>query len=194
MALSATLHCLAGCATGEVIGLFAGTAIGATTTQTVVLAFGLAFVFGYGLSILPVLRSGRTFSQALRLVLAADTLSILTMELVDNIIVAVIPGAMEAGFVNTLFWTSMALGLSLAAIVAFPVNRWLMSRGRGHALVHTSHASHGSVVGWRRFVPAPSTAVLLTGIVMFIVGGTVVSIAYEQSRSHPMDTGMTSTT
>src|SRR4028118_684690 len=139
MAVSATLHCLTGCAIGEILGLMIGTALGFSTTQTIVLAVSLAFVFGYALSTLPLLKAGLGVGTALSVVLAADTLSIATMEVVDNLVMLVIPGAMEAGLVNPLFWLSMSLALTVAFFAALPVNLYLLNRGRGHALTHQYH-------------------------------------------------------
>ena len=138
-ALSATIHCLTGCAIGEVLGLVIGTALGWGTAQTIILAVALAFLFGYALTMLPLLRSGLPFGTALGLALAADTASITIMEVVDNLIMVAIPGAMDAGLGNPLFWGSLAVALLIAGAFAFPVNRWLISRGRGHAVVHSFH-------------------------------------------------------
>ncbi|KRF37957.1 hypothetical protein ASG94_10450 [Nocardioides sp. Soil805] len=142
MAASATLHCLTGCAIGEILGLMIGTAAGLATGVTVALSVGLAFVFGYLLSTLPLVQGGIAFGSALKVVLAADTLSILTMEVVDNGVMLLVPGAMEAGLVDPVFWLSMMLALAAAFVVAFPVNRALIDRGRGHALTHDMHAGH----------------------------------------------------
>jgi hypothetical protein len=138
-ALSATIHCLTGCAIGEVLGLVIGTALGWGTAQTIILAVALAFLFGYALTMLPLLRSGLPFGTALGLALAADTASITIMEVVDNSIMLAIPGAMDAGLGTPLFWGSLAVALLIAGAFAFPVNRWLISRGRGHAVVHSFH-------------------------------------------------------
>ena len=143
MAASATLHCLTGCAIGEVLGLVIGTMLGLGTIQTIALAIGLAFVFGYTLSTLPLLRAGLGFFAALSVVLAADTLSIATMEIVDNAVMALIPGAMDAGIVNPLFCISMPIALAVAFAAAYPVNRYLLSKGKGHALVMKYHSAHG---------------------------------------------------
>lgn len=143
MAVNATLHCLAGCALGEVMGLVIGTLFGLSTIQTIVLAVILAFVFGFTLSTLPLLKAGVGFFAALSVVTAADTLSIATMELVDNAVMAIIPGAMGAGLVNPLFWISMPIALAVAYIAAYPVNRYLLTKGKGHALVMKYHTSHG---------------------------------------------------
>lgn len=143
MAASATLHCLTGCAIGEILGLMIGTALGLSTGVTIALAVGLAFLFGYALSTLPLIKAGLGFFAALSVVFAADTLSIATMEVVDNAVMAVIPGAMDSGLVNPIFWLSMMLALSVAYIAAFPVNRYLLSKGKGHALTHKYHEGHG---------------------------------------------------
>lgn len=142
-AISATLHCLTGCAIGEITGLIIGESLGWSSGQTIVLAVALAFVFGYGLSTLPLLKAGMTLGAAMGIVLAADTLSIATMEVVDNAVMAAIPGAMEAGLVNPLFWVSMSVALAVAFAAALPVNRYLLARGKGHALIHSSHDMHG---------------------------------------------------
>lgn len=134
MAVSATLHCLTGCAIGEVTGLVIGSALGWSTMSTIVLAVALAFLFGYALSAVPLVKTGMGFFAALSIVFAADTLSIATMELVDNLVMAVIPGAMEAGIVNPIFWLSMPLALAAAFLAALPVNRYLLARNKGHAL------------------------------------------------------------
>lgn len=142
MAASATLHCLTGCALGEVVGLLIGTALGWNMLQTIVLAVALAFVFGFTLSTLPLRKAGVGFFTALSIVFAADTLSIATMEVVDNLVMALIPGAMSAGIVNPLFWISMPIALAAAYFAAFPVNKYLLSRGKGHALVMKYHEGH----------------------------------------------------
>lgn len=142
MAASATLHCLTGCAIGEVLGMVIGEARGWTNVQTIILAVILAFIFGYGLSLLPLVRAGIALTAALGLVLAADTLSIFTMEVVDNAVMALIPGAMEAGLANPIFWWSLPLALAAAFVVAYPVNLYLLKRGKGHALTHQHHDHH----------------------------------------------------
>jgi hypothetical protein len=141
-AFSATLHCLTGCAIGEVLGVVVGTALGWSTTATIALAIVLAFFFGYGLTMLPLLRSGMALAAALPLAFASDTLSITVMEIVDNLIIVVIPGAMDAGLGSLLFWGSLAFSLAVAFVAAFPVNRYLISRGKGHAVVHKHHDHH----------------------------------------------------
>jgi len=143
VALSATVHCLTGCAIGEVLGMVIGTAAGLGTWPTVGLAVVLAFIFGYTLTMLPLLRAGIEFRTALRLALASDTASIAIMEVVDNLLMVVIPGAMDAGLFDIRFWASLALSLLVAGIAAFPVVRWLIARGRGHAVVHQYHGQAG---------------------------------------------------
>ncbi len=138
-AVSATLHCLTGCAIGEVLGMIIGTALGWSNGQTIALAVVLAFFFGYALTMRPLLRSGLAFAAAVKLALAADTVSIAIMEIVDNAIMLAIPGAMSAHLASPLFWASLAVALALAAVAAFPINRWLIARGRGHAVVHGHH-------------------------------------------------------
>jgi Domain of unknown function (DUF4396) len=139
MAASATLHCLTGCAIGEVLGMVIGTSVGLSDWATVALAVALAFVFGYALTMRGVLRAGLPVRQALRVALAADTLSIAVMEVVDNAVVLSVPGAMEAGISSALFWLALAGALAVAFVVTLPVNRWMISRGRGHAVVHRLH-------------------------------------------------------
>ena len=142
LAFSATVHCLTGCAIGEVLGMIIGTALGWGDFATIALAVLLAFFFGYSLTMLPLLRSGLAVTAAVPLALASDTVSIAVMEVVDNAIMLLIPGAMDAGLSNLLFWGSLAAALLIAGAVAFPVNRWLIARGKGHAVVHAQHL-HG---------------------------------------------------
>ncbi len=139
LAWSATLHCLTGCAIGEVAGMVIGTALGWSNWETVALAVALAFVSGFAMTMIPLLRAGMAPAQALKLALAADAASITVMEVVDNAVMLAIPGAMEAGLGHPLFWGSLAFALAVAALAAFPVNRWLIARGRGHAVVHAHH-------------------------------------------------------
>jgi hypothetical protein len=139
MAGTATLHCLTGCAIGEVLGMVIGTSVGLSDWATVALAVALAFVFGYALTMRGVLRAGVPFRQALRVALAADTISIAVMEVVDNAVVLSVPGAMEAGISTALFWLALAGALAVAFVVTLPINRAMMSRGRGHAVVHGLH-------------------------------------------------------
>ena len=138
-AFSATLHCLTGCAIGEVFGIVIGSALGWGNLATIVLAIVLAFFFGYGLTMLPLLRSGMALGAVLPLALASDTLSITVMEIVDNLTMVVLPGAVEAGLGSFLFWGSLAFALAVAFVAAFPVNRYLISRGKGHAVIHEHH-------------------------------------------------------
>ncbi|MGI8682271.1 MAG: DUF4396 domain-containing protein [Mycobacteriales bacterium] len=141
LAVTATAHCLTGCAIGEVLGLVLATCWGWSNLPSIVLAVVLAFVFGYSLTVAPVLRSGLPLRTALGVALAADTLSITTMEIVDNGVVLAVPGAMDAGLADALFWGSLAFSLVIAFLVTVPVNRWLIARGKGHAVVHELH--HG---------------------------------------------------
>jgi len=204
MAANATLHCLTGCAIGEIAGLMIGTALGLATGVTVALAVGLAFVFGYALSTLPLMQAGLGFFAALSVVFAADTLSIATMELVDNLVMAAIPGAMDAGLVNPIFWVGMMIALSVAFIAAFPVNRYLIDKGKGHALTHQyhghgGHSDHAGHATTPHQLPTSTTmttepvdrsdsrstgvsintTTLAAGLVGFLVGGLGVSIAAE---------------
>jgi hypothetical protein len=139
LALAATLHCLTGCGIGEVLGMVLGTVLGLSDFATVGLAVALAFFFGYLLTLLPLRRAGLPWAQATRLALAADTASITVMEIVDNAVMLAIPGAMDAGLADPLFWGSLVGALALAAVAAFTVNRWLIARGRGHAVAHAHH-------------------------------------------------------
>jgi hypothetical protein len=139
LAFSATVHCLTGCAIGEVLGMVIGTALGWSNVATIALAVVLAFMFGYALTMLPLLRAGLALKAALGAALAADTVSITIMEIVDNAIMLAIPGAMHAGLGSFLFWGSLTVVLLIAGAAAFPVNRWLITRGWGHALVHEHH-------------------------------------------------------
>jgi Domain of unknown function (DUF4396) len=143
VAFSATLHCLTGCAIGEVAGMVIGSATGMDNLSTVVLSVALAFVFGYGLTSLPLLRAGIPPLSVIPLALASDTVSIGVMEIVDNAIILAVPGAIDAGLDAPLFWGSLAGALVIAGAVAFPVNRWLIARGKGHAVVHAHHGGHG---------------------------------------------------
>src|SRR3712207_4622239 len=138
VALSATLHCLTGCAIGEVTGMVIGTALGFSEWGTVGLAVALAFLFGYSLTSLPLLRAGLALSAVVPIALATDTFSIAVMEIVDNAIMLLVPGAMESGVGDVLFWGALSFALVVAGVVAFPLNRWLITRGRGHAVLHNS--------------------------------------------------------
>jgi hypothetical protein len=166
MALSATLHCLTGCAIGEIVGVIVGTALGWSNGATIVLAIVLAFVFGYSLTSLPLLRAGLALAVVAPIAFASDTLSIATMELVDNAVILVVPGAMDAGLDDVLFWGSLSFALVLAGAFAYPVNRWLLQRGKGHAAVHET-GIHGG--------PRPA----LVGAVAAVAGvfGVVVLLA-----------------
>ncbi len=188
MALSATLHCLTGCAIGEIAGLMIGTAIGLSTGWTIVLAVSLSFLFGYSLSTLPLVKAGLGVGAALAVVFAADTLSIATMELVDNAVMALIPGAMDAGLVNAVFWVSMMIALTAAFFAAYPVNRYLLARGKGHALTHEYHDA-APAAGARRLIPTLSTPTLVAAIVAFMLGGLVVSLAAELGEKPDDETG-----
>jgi hypothetical protein len=164
VALSATLHCLTGCAIGEVAGMIIGTALGFSQWGTVALAVALAFLFGYSLTSLPLLRAGLALSAVVPIALASDTLSIATMEVVDNVIMVAIPGAMDAGAGNVLFWGSLSFSLAVAGVFAFPVNRWLLARGKGHAAVHET-GIHGG---------PPVRVVGIVAAVAFAFGSTVL--------------------
>jgi len=166
VALDATLHCLTGCAIGEIAGLAIGTALGFSNLQTIVLAVVLAFFFGYTLTSLPLLRAGLALAAVIPIALASDTLSIALMEIVDNAIVLLIPGAMDAGLDDVLFWGSLSVALVVAGAFALPLNRWLIARGKGHAVVHET-GIHGG----------PSPRVVGTIAVVAGVFGTVVLLA-----------------
>ena len=140
LAFSATVHCLTGCAIGEVLGMVLATWWGLGDFASIALAVVLAFFFGYGLTSLPLLRSGMSLRQVAPLAFASDTASIGTMEIVDNLFILIIPGALAAGLGDALFWWSLMVGLLIAGAVAYPVNRWLLKRGKGHAVVHAHHA------------------------------------------------------
>jgi len=141
-AISATVHCLTGCAIGEILGMVLSTALGWHNVANIVVSIVLAFGFGYALTIRPVLASGLGFRRAIGVALAADTVSIAVMEIVDNATIVVIPGALNAGLTNALFWASLLGSLVIAFVVTVPVNRWMISRGRGHAVVHEFHHDH----------------------------------------------------
>ena len=139
MAAQATLHCLTGCAIGEVLGMVVGTWLGWSNLATVVLSIALAFVFGYALTLRSVLRSGLDVRSALKIALAADTASIAVMEVVDNAVVLAVPGAMDAGLGSLLFWGALAFSLAVAFVVTMPFNKWMIGRGKGHAVMHAFH-------------------------------------------------------
>jgi Domain of unknown function (DUF4396) len=164
VAIAATLHCLTGCAIGEVAGMAIGTAAGFSNLATVVLSIALAFLFGYGLTSLPLLRAGLALAAVIPIALASDTLSIATMEIVDNLIVVAVPGAMDAGLGSLLFWGSLSFSLAVAGAVAVPVNRYLIARGRGHAVVHET-GIHGG---------PPVRMVAIAAAVAFAFGSVVL--------------------
>jgi hypothetical protein len=138
-AVKATLHCLTGCAVGEILGMVIGTALGWGNVPTMVLAIGLAFLFGYSFTLTAVVRAGLDLKAAIRVALAADTVSIAVMELVDNLIIALTPGAMDAHLSDGLFWSALLGGFAVAFLITTPVNKWMIGRGRGHAVVHAHH-------------------------------------------------------
>ena len=164
VAVSATLHCLTGCAIGEIAGMIIGTALGLSNLATIVLSIALAFVFGYALTSYPLLRAGLALAAVVPIALASDTLGIATMEVVDNTIVLLVPGAMDAGLGDLLFWGSLAFALATAGVVAVPVNRWLIARGKGHAVVHET-GIHGGP-------PIPVVATI--AVLMFLFGSVVL--------------------
>jgi hypothetical protein len=165
LALSATLHCLTGCAIGEVLGMVIGTAVGLSQWPTVALSVVLAFFFGYSLTSLPLIRAGLALTAVVPIALASDTLSIATMEVVDNVIVVAVPGAMDAGAGDVLFWGSLAFALAVAGVFAFPVNRWLLARGKGHAAVHETGIHGGPPV---RLVGIATAAAFLFGATVLL--------------------------
>ena len=178
MAASATLHCLTGCSIGEIVGLIIGTAAGLSNWATVVVSIGLAFVFGYSLSSLPLLRAGLAAGAVGSVVLASDTVSIAVMEVVDNLTVLVIPGAMDAGLTDATFWWSMMLALVIAYAAAYPVNRLLLQRGKGHAVAHQAYDdTPATPPAWRRRVPAPPPVALAATLAAFMLGGLLVAAA-----------------
>jgi hypothetical protein len=170
VALSATLHCLTGCAIGEVLGMIIGTALGFSDWGTIALAVALAFLFGYSLTSLPLLRAGLALAAVVPIALATDTFSIAVMEIVDNALMLAIPGAMESGVGDVLFWGALSVALVVAGIVAFPVNRWLITKGRGHAVLHES--------GHHPNFPTRLVAIVATAAAIF---GTTVLIAESVS-------------
>ena len=165
VALSATLHCLTGCALGEIAGMVIGTALGFSQWGTVALAVALAFLFGYTLTSLPLLRAGLALSVVIPIALATDTFSIAVMEIVDNAIMLAVPGAMEAGAGDILFWGALSVALAIAGVVAFPVNRWLIQRGRGHAVLHETGIHGGPPV---RLVAAIAAVAAVFGTAVLV--------------------------
>lgn len=166
VAVSATLHCLTGCAIGEVAGMTIGTALGWSNLETIALAVALAFVFGYTLTSLPLLRSGLALGAVIPIALAADTISIAVMEVVDNAVMLLVPNAMEAGLSSLLFWGALSFALAVAFVVTVPVNRWLIGRGKGHAAVHATGV-HGG----------PPPRLVGTALAVAFVFGTTVIVA-----------------
>ena len=140
VAIQATLHCLTGCAVGEILGMVIAAALGLSNALSILIAVVLAFTFGYAFTLGPVRRAGVPMKRALRLTVASDTVSITTMEIVDNAFLLLVPGAIAAGLTDSLFWWSLLVSLAIAFVVTVPVNRWLIARGRGHAVVHELHA------------------------------------------------------
>ena len=180
VAASATLHCLTGCAIGEVTGMIIGTALGFSDLATIALAVALAFLFGYTLTSLPLLRAGLALSAVIPIALATDTFSIAVMEIVDNAIMLSVPGAMEAGVGDVLFWGALSVALVVAGLVAFPVNRWLITRGKGHAVLHETGIHGGPPVRLVAFVAAAAAAFGTAVLVGEAVGG-------EESAGHASD-------
>jgi hypothetical protein len=166
LALSATLHCLTGCAIGEVVGMVVGTALGLSDWATVGLAVVFAFLFGYTLTSLPLLRAGLALGAVVPIALATDTVSIAIMEIVDNALIVMIPGALDAGLGDLLFWGSLSTSLVIAGVCAYPVNRWLISRGKGHAVVHQS-GHHGEFP--TRLVGVVAVAAAIFGAIVLIL-------------------------
>jgi Domain of unknown function (DUF4396) len=164
VAIAATLHCLTGCAIGEVTGMVIGTAAGFSNLGTIALSVTLAFLFGYALTSVPLLRAGLALGAVIPIALASDTLSIATMEIVDNLIMVAVPGAMEAGLGSLLFWGSLSFALVIAGAVAVPVNRYLIGRGKGHVAVHET-GIHGG---------PPVRAVAIAAAVAFVFGSAVL--------------------
>jgi hypothetical protein len=175
VAISATLHCLTGCAIGEIAGMVIGTALGFSDFATIALAVGLAFLFGYALTSLPLLRAGLALAAVIPIALASDTLSIAVMEIVDNAIMLAVPGAMEAGIGSLLFWGSLSVALVIAGMVAVPVNRWLIARGRGHAVVHET-GIHGG--------PSPRLIGAIAAVAAVFGTAVLVAEAVDDDPAH----------
>jgi hypothetical protein len=178
VAVSATLHCLTGCAIGEIAGMAIGTAVGLGNWPTVALSVALAFLFGYSLTSLPLVRAGFALAAVIPIALASDTFSIATMEVIDNAVVLAVPGALEAGLSTLLFWGSLSFALAIAFAAAVPVNRWLIARGKGHAAVHRTGV-HGGV---------PPKLVGALVAVAFVFGAAVL-IAEALDNDNGADTG-----
>jgi hypothetical protein len=177
VAALATLHCLTGCAIGEVLGFVIGTALGLGNPATIALAVVLAFVFGYTLTMVPLLRGGLALAVALPLAFASDSFSIAVMELVDNGVMLAVPGAMDAGLGDPLFWGALAVALAVAFVFAFPLNRYLIARGQGHAVVHAYHGHHGAeppALGSPRKLVALGVASIAVTVVVATGGAILV--------------------
>jgi hypothetical protein len=177
VSFSATLHCLTGCALGEIAGMAVGTALGFSQWGTVALSVALAFLFGYTLTSLPLLRAGIALATVVPIALATDSFSIATMEVVDNAIMVIVPGAMDAGLGDVLFWGSLSFALVVAGVVAFPVNRWLIRRGRGHAVLHET-GIHGGAPTWLVAAIAAVAAVFGTAVLV------VEALGEDDSKGH----------
>jgi hypothetical protein len=181
VALSATLHCLTGCALGEIAGMVIGTALGLSNLATIALAVALAFLFGYTLTSLPLLRAGLALGAVVPIALASDTISIAIMEVVDNAILLVVPGAMDAGLGDVLFWGALSVALVVAGAFAFPANRWLIARGKGHAAVHNTGIHGGPPT---RLVGAIAVAAAIFGALVLITDS-----GSEEEHEPPGDQG-----
>ena len=168
VAFSATVHCLTGCAIGEVLGMVIGTALGFSDLGTIALAVGLAFFFGYALTSLPLLRAGFALATVVPIAFAADTFSIATMEIIDNLIMVAIPGAMEAGAGDIMFWAALSVALPVAGVIALPVNRWLIRRGRGHVALHQTGVHGGPPT---RLVAGLAAAAFIFGVTVLATEG-----------------------
>src|SRR3954449_12576217 len=182
VAISATLHCLTGCALGEIVGMAIGTAAGLSNWGTVALSVALAFVFGYSLTSLPLLRAGLALAAVIPIALASDTFSIAVMEVVDNAVVLVVPGAMDAGLDTLLFWGSLAFSLAVAFVAAVPVNRWLIARGKGHAAVHRT-GIHGG--------PNPKLVGTLVAVAFVFGAAVLVAEAFDNDDGSQVEMSRT---
>ena len=175
VAVSATLHCLTGCAIGEILGMVIGTALGFSEWGTVGLAVGLAFLFGYALTSLPLLRAGFALSAVIPIALAADTFSIAVMEIVDNAVMLLIPGAMESGVASLLFWGALSFALAVAFVIALPVNRWLIKRGKGHTAIHNT-GIHGG--------PSPRVVGTILAVAFVFGSGVLIAEILDDDDAH----------
>jgi hypothetical protein len=178
VALSATLHCLTGCAIGEILGMVIGTALDFSDAVTIAISVALAFLFGYGLTSLPLLRAGLALSVVVPIALASDTLSIALMEIVDNAIMVVVPGAMESGLDDVLFWGALSFALVVAGTVALPLNRWLIARGKGHAVVHET-GIHGG--------PSPRVVGVIAAFAFVFGTAVLIGEALKEDEPHRGD-------